>query len=154
MIRDNQKGQLFIEVLLAVALASLLVVAGVGVVSPSVRISTLSQDNEGASWLIQQQFEIIRSIRNEDWNSIGTNGTYSVADIPDLQLQNGPRTYDKFTISIIISDVFRDVNDNIVTTGGVFDDQTKEIMVRAEWDWLGEPKTEEQIVYLTNWGGF
>lgn len=159
----NQKGQLLIEVLIVIGLMSVLLISGLEILGPSLRISAQSRENEIVSSLIQEQFEVVRSIRNEDWNAlfpIVLSETYHYEDIEGeeqgLRLVGDSVNFGKYLVSIMLDDVYRDVNGNVIETGdpSQLDDQTRKITVQVDWESYGTAKNAVQSIYLTNWGAF
>lgn len=70
---------------------------------------------------------------------------------PRWQLLLGTETTGIFTRSIVLENVQRDVNSNIVSTGGIDDPNTKKVTVTVSW--AAKTKTQEVTIvsYLTNW---
>lgn len=56
-----------------------------------------------------------------------------------------------FTRSIYIKDLQRDVNGNIVDTGGTIDANSKQVTVTVRWSQNGQPKTVTLSTILTRW---
>ncbi len=157
----NQQGALLIEFLIVLALISILLTSGLDILGPSLKIVYQSEEREFVSSLIQEQFEVVRSIRDEDWNALSINGTYHYEDIEGeeegLRLVEDPITYyDKYEVGITLSDVYRDSNGEILETGDLdqIDTYTRMISVSVSWDSYGVLKNEVQSIYLTNWGDF
>lgn len=161
--RQSQKGQLLIEVLIVIGLMSILLVSGLEILGPSLRISGQSRENEVVSSLIQEQFEVVRSIRNEDWNALFPlipSETYHYEDVEGeeqgLRLVGNSINYGKYLVSIMLGDVYRDLDGNIIESGDPSqrDDQTRKITVQVDWESYGKVKDVTQSIYLTNWGAF
>lgn len=161
--RINQQGQLLIEVLIVIGLMSILLVSGLEILGPSLRISAQSRENEVVSSLIQEQFEVVRSIRNEDWNAlfpIIPSEIYHYEDIEGeeqgLMLAEGSKDFGKYQVSIMLEDVYRSSDDVIIETGdpSQIDSQTRKVTVQIDWESYGRAKNVVQSIYLTNWGAF
>lgn len=157
----NQKGQMLIEILVVLGLMSVLIASGLEVLGPSVKVLSRSEETEFVASLIQEQFEVIRSIRNENWSALALNGTYHYEDIDGeeagLTLLSGTILYDdKYTVGIILDDVYRDDNNEILATGdpGQIDTDSRKITVQVTWSSYGQEKTISQSMYLTNWDDF
>jgi len=158
---NNQKGLLLIEIIIVLGLLSILLTAGLDILGPSLKIVQQSEEREHIAFLIQEQFEVVRSIRNEDWNALSINGVYHYVDVEGegegLRLVEDSVIYeDKYEVSIILSDVYRDSSGEIIETGTIdqIDPYTRLITVDVEWSSYGILKNESQSIYLTNWGDF
>jgi type II secretory pathway pseudopilin PulG len=159
-LKDEQ-GQLLIEFILAVGLMAILLTSGLNILGPSLKISSQSEEKEFVAALIQEQFEVIRSIRNENWSALAVNGTYHYEDIDEdeagLTFLANPILYDnKYEVSIILDDVYRDSNMEILETGNLdqIDTNSRKVTVQVSWDSYGNEKIVSQSMYLTNWDDF
>lgn len=160
-IFKDQQGALLIEFLIVFALISILLTSGLDILGPSIKIVYQSEEREFVSSLIQEQFEVVRSVRGEDWNALSINGVYHYEDIEGeeegLRLVLDPIIYeDKYEISINLADVYRDSGGEILSIGDLnqIDPYTRLITVTVNWISYGVQKTESQSIYLTNWGDF
>lgn len=70
----NQKGQSLFEIVVALAISTLIIVALVALASTSIKNSTYSRNNTVASRYVQQTIEWLRSERDGDWESFYTRG--------------------------------------------------------------------------------
>lgn len=161
LICSDQRGALMIEFLIVLALVAILLTSGLDILGPSLKIVYQSEEREFVSSLIQEQFEVVRSIRDEDWNALSINGTYHYEDIvgeeEGLRLVEDIVTYDdKYEVGITLSDVYRDASGEIIETGDLdqIDTYTRVVNVSVSWTSYGVLKNESQRIYLTNWGDF
>ena len=129
-----KKGSSLIELILVFALIALLL---------PVLISGLTSSREGkaqqiqkfkANTLLKETQEVVKSIKERGWNSLPGNGTYH----PEISqnkwnLNAGAGTNDGYTTTVEISDMYRDQNGNIATTGGLLDSSTKKILSTISW---------------------
>src|SRR3989304_8938911 len=75
---DVNKGQALIELILAIAITTVFLVAlTTGIISAREGFARSSKKTE-ASFLLQSESEAIKSIKEIAWNSISTPGTYHV----------------------------------------------------------------------------
>jgi type II secretory pathway pseudopilin PulG len=104
------------------------------------------------SLFFQEGWEIVRSIRNNNWSDI-TNGDHGVNFSGNIwHLTSGSDVFDGFIRTITIDDVRRDVLGNIVVSGGTIDPDTK--LVRIEVEWTPVPGKSASVYaesYLTNY---
>lgn len=172
----DEHGALLIEFLVAVGLVGILLVSGLDVLGPSLKIMTQSKEKETVASLIQEQFEVIRSIRNEDWNAMAPEWTleegeplvcpggemdvWHYEDIDEdekgLTLLECVRDFGNYTVGITFNDVYRDDAGDIISSGdpSQIDDQTRKVTVEVNWKTYGIEKSETQSIYLTNWDAF
>ncbi len=175
----NQKGQSLVEVVIALGIAVIIVIAFTNATIASVRNSQFSKNQNLATKFAQETLELVRAIR--DQNSVGnvTDGTGSVnswGDLWGINLKNAASpgggytgycfTLNKSTLSMAKRASCSDNNgsgtiydENI---DGIFyrkinitDDGTtlgkKQVSVRVYWsDNRGQHNTDV-TTYLTNW---
>lgn len=129
-------GQSIIELQLVIGLSAILLPALVaGFVATR---EGVPQENQRllAVGLLREAEEAIRSSRDKDWNNISTNGTFHpvIAADNSWQLVAGSETtVNQFTRYVVISDVFRDSNGDIVSSGGTLDPSTKHVTTTVGW---------------------
>ncbi len=128
-IRCN-KGQSLIELLVALGIAAVLLPALL-TAFVSTREGRVQQNQRlQAVSILKEAEEAVRVVREKDWNIFAVNGTYHpVISNPTWQLSTGPVTIDGFTRAVVISDVFRNANGAIVTSGGTLDPSTKKFAI-------------------------
>lgn len=153
----SQDGLGVVEILVAIFI--------VGVAFSSLAIaSTISfkliahQENSlKASFLSQEAIEAIRCLKEEDWASIETlnpgDSYYLIKSGEPLMwgLVNGIETIDNFSRTIIIENVYRDANDNIIESGGTLDEGSYKINATTSWAEKGKIYQVSLVDYLTNW---
>lgn len=158
--QNKERGQLLIEFLVALGVMAILLTSGLEVLGPSLKVIERGRESAQVSSLIRENFEIVRSLRNEDWNVLSVNYTYHYIDTDEeeggLSLENDAIYFGKYLVGIIIEDVYRDESGNILETGTIdqIDVRTKKVSVSVDWNSYGIEKNETQSIYLTNWGGF
>ena len=156
----NKKGVSVIEMLIAVAIISSALISLLELTSFCLRItSTINQTNK-ANNMAQEMMEQIRNFRDvTSWDidgleTITPNTDYYIqkSGAPATwQLTQGTKTVNGFTKKAVFEDVMRDLNDDIVESGGVNDSNTKKITVTVSWEERGNSRQIEFISYFTNW---
>ncbi|MFC1701091.1 prepilin-type N-terminal cleavage/methylation domain-containing protein [Patescibacteria group bacterium] len=107
--------------------------------------------------LASEAIEIIRGIRNGNWNDISslTTGIDYYLNISAgnwiLTTTNPGLINGIYTRRIRFEQVNRDANDNITYDDGSLDSGTKKIQIFVEWDNKGGTKQTSLSTYLTNW---
>ncbi len=147
----HDSGATLVEVLVAIALA--------GIMFPVLAIAIISSNNARpaatqqllATGQLQELITAVRSVREQGWSSIATDGTYHpVVSGNSWTLASGSETSGGFTQSIQITDVNRNSSGTIVTTGGTTDPSTKQVVATVAWT---TPTTSSvtSSVYLARW---
>src|SRR3972149_4784115 len=133
-IKNLENGQLLVELLITIGLATILIPALL-VGFAATRSGRAQQDQRlQATAYLKEAREAIRVVQLNGWQNIA-NGTYhATVSGSTWALALGPETINSnFTRQIDISDVFRDPNGNIATSGGAIDASTKKVVVSISW---------------------
>ena len=151
LLRSTNKGYTIIELLVALAIASLMLPALLtGLVSSREGKAQQTQRRQAVS-LLNEAEEAVRSYRNRGWDSFAVNGTYHpVVSGQDWTLVSGSESVNGFTRSINVSDVSRDATGKIVTSGGTVDPSTKKIVVTVVWS-TPSSSSIQSTLYLTRY---
>jgi len=157
IVKPNKNGFTVIEILVVVAIMLTAFTAILGLITISVKTSTLIRETTQANFLAQETAEATRNFRSgSNWatNGLGflTIGIAyhpeKTADIPSRwAMVQGEETVGIFSRKIVFENVYRDVNFNIVGSGGTNDPNTKKATVTISWN----GKKVEIITYFTNW---
>lgn len=147
-------GQILIELVLALGIASILISALVGGLIGVRSGTNLSTNILNANFLFQEAIEAVRSVRETGWPQLASNGTYHpVISGSNWSLVSGNEVTGAFTREIIIDDTRRDTNGNIVNAGGKIDPSTKKIKLSVSWQGYGSISSINQTFYLSRWQG-
>jgi len=149
----NNSGQSLIELILAIAIASIFLVSfilGIIGVREGYKRSSINTD---AKILLQKEIEALRSIKETNWNSFATAGTYHVVQSgSSWTIANGTSVDNNLTHGFSVYDVCRfSANTPIVdcsSPGSIVDPSVKKIVNSVDYDFLGS-KTISQTLYLT-----
>lgn len=145
----NQRGQLLIELLLAMGIAAILLPALIGSLVTSRQGEAQYKLRTQGTVLFRETVEAARSVRARDWTTFAVNGTHHpVASGGVWGFESGPETVREFTRQITIDDVYRNSEGAIVESGGVFDPSTKEVEVSVSWG-SPIPTTIDDTFYFT-----
>jgi type II secretory pathway pseudopilin PulG len=157
-MKQRREGQSLVEVLLAVAIGTILIVAGVALIVPALQSNTQAAKIQMASSLGKELLDNMRVWSEGNWNKVlalatGTTNTYYlnttgspytptvVGSVQSIVVSTS--TYERY---FYLSDVYRDSSGNIVTSGGTYDPSTKQVTVG--YNWLGGPATNTMTTYL------
>lgn len=129
-----EKGQTIIELILAIAVASVVLPAlFLGLMSARSGRVQQKQRLEATS-LLKETKEAIRSVREKGWVNFAVNGTFHPAVSGSAwSLASGSAVVDGFTRQLVISDVYRDNNGAITLSGGTLDPSTKKVVTSVSW---------------------
>jgi type II secretory pathway pseudopilin PulG len=146
--KNNRKGMSLVEIMVVMGLMALLIPSLLTAVVAS-REGTPQRENRlEATNLLKEAEEAVRSVRNEDWNDIGTNGTFHPQDGGSYwELASGSEVLGLFTRQVVIADVQRDENMAVVASGGTVDPSTKKITTTVSWT-QPIPASVQSIMYL------
>jgi len=162
------QGVSIIEIMIAVTIITVGLVAILGLASFSLVVSDITKQTTQANILAQETMEAARNYRDGiGWNDddpgneydglgvVTIPGTYhfekSSDSPPRWKLVSGVETINGFTRQIVFDDVRRDINDDIVESGGVDDTDTKKVTVTVSWQERTRSHQVEIVTYLTNW---
>lgn len=142
-----------VETVVAMGLFIVFVSAAGPLLSQSYRANRLGGETSAATAFAQEGLDAARSIKNQGWTTFAAatgvhgvtsgGGTWAFAGTSDA---NG-----KYTRTVTVSSVNRDVSGNIVATGGTDDPDTKKVDSTVTWSFgTGRNESLTQTTYLTN----
>lgn len=154
----NSKGVGIIEIVVVVAIAGIALFGISGVSSYALGVMNDRKALLEASYLAEEGIEAIRSVRDENWSSniagltMGTN-YYSVVSGSKwiLQTTNPGLINNRYARRAVFENVNRDGSDNIVTSGGTLDANTKKVTTYVSWSDRRGSQEISLVTYLTNW---
>lgn len=156
----DARGQSLVELLIAVAVGTILVAAAAAVISPVLKINTQSNRAQTATALAQELLDNVRVWTEGDWHNILNLATTSASQYYlnasgspfTVVASNEPVTVSTTTYTryFYVDDVFRDSGGNITnsTSSGSFDFSTKKVTVQYSWP---QSATYTIYTYLTRY---
>lgn len=127
-------GQTLVELLITIGLAAILIPALLAAfsITRSGRVQ-MDQRVQAISYVKEAQ-EAMRIIQANGWTNFAA-GTYhpEVSGTTWALVANSQTIGADFTRQIVISDVYRDIDDNIATVSGSFDPSTKKVDITVSW---------------------
>jgi Tfp pilus assembly protein PilV len=140
-ITVNLRGVTVVEVLIGVAIlgvATVFLAQSFGLFFTN---GSLVQHTTKASFLAAEGMEMVRFVRDDDWNTIAglTNGTSYAPSVSAgaVSLTTTPEVIDgTFTRTIVFSPLYRNANDDIVAStapGATVDTDSKLVTVTISW---------------------
>lgn len=147
----KKSGALLIEALVGLAIASIVLPAlFLGFFATKQGKAQQNQRIEAIA-LMKEAEEVVRNVREKGWISFATNGTFHpLVTGTAWSLDPGEENINGFTRSIIISNIYRDANGNVVNSGGTLDPSTKKVDIKVSW---GQPYSSsvDSIMYITRY---
>lgn len=132
------RGLTLIEVLIGVAIAGLVIVFIAHTITLFTAASEEALDRTQALYLAEEGIEILRYLRDADWNTIENElsvGTTYYFDVSTTTLATTTvvETIGQFTRSFELSEVERDSDDDIISSGGTVDSGSRFATVTVSW---------------------
>lgn len=152
----NACGLVLVEVLVAVFIISISIIATTNVIQQSITLSSRALRSAQAGFLLEEGSEATKTIRDAGWSNItaltaGTNYYLSYNTSTNVwSLSTTSATIDSiFTRTIVISAVCRDGSYNIGSCGTA-DTGTKEVTVTVSWSNSGTTLSKTLSFYMSN----
>jgi prepilin-type N-terminal cleavage/methylation domain-containing protein len=154
----SQRGFSMVEILVVIAVIVFCLSVLLGIAIFSIRVSNLLKETSQANFLAQETLETVRNFRDgTDWTVDGlgimtVDSPYHLEEdnslpFPKWELVQGMETIGIFTRKVIFESVKRDLNYNIVTSGGTTDNNTRRVVVTVSW----RDQNVGIVTYFTNW---
>lgn len=152
---SGSSGQSIIEIIVALAIFITIASGSIIAIIGSLSTTRLAEEETTAALFAQQGIEATQSIRNQDWDNL-TNGDHGVdaggGSWSFSGTSDDPDGTGKYTRVVNVADVQRDGNEDIVSSGGTVDDETKLITSTVTWNFTpGRNNEVQSTTYLTNW---
>ena len=148
----RQRGLSIIEVILAMGIFVVIASASAGVVIHSFSSNRLAEEQTKAVLLASEGLEAARSIKNQDFANL-VSGDYEVVSSGGIwQFAPTPTPGGKYRRTVIVSDVYRDGEGEIVGSGGTLDEETKKVTSSVFWLFSSVRQNILAMkTYFTNW---
>ena len=164
-----RSGQSLIEVLVAIAVGTIMIIGAAALISPALRTSSTVKNMQAAAALGKELYENVRSVSEANWHSIDFLATSS-ANIYHLSTSTSPFTVvagsesvsvgtSTYTRYFYLDDVYRNGSYKIDSTGLNRDPSTKKLTVVYQWgsssnsivDYLTRGRQKSWV--MTDWSG-
>ncbi|HWY79801.1 MAG TPA: hypothetical protein VNW29_05595 [Candidatus Sulfotelmatobacter sp.] len=134
MIRKSRKGQLLVELILAIGISAIILPALLTGLYASRQSRPQQQQRVQAVALMQQVVTAVENIKNSNWSLFAVDGTYHAAISNNKWIfVTNAQTVNGFTQQVIVSDIYRSTTGAIVTSGGTLDPSTKQVTITISW---------------------
>ncbi|MBI2462791.1 MAG: hypothetical protein HYV65_00970 [Candidatus Spechtbacteria bacterium] len=155
-LSNHERGLTIIEILIVIAIVTTAFVGMLQLTSYGARSEGSAKDTVAAYLLARQTLEAARFVRDDSWatfSSLSIGATYYPVQSGGkwtLSASN-PGAIDGFTPSLVLNQVYRDANHNIVSSGGSLDAGTLNVVASVEWTARGgAARTVTLETYLAN----
>lgn len=141
-----------VEILIALGIFSAVVFSIVQLFFTTRETSNMGQNKAHAVVLISEYLEEIRNIRRSQWGNL-TNGRFIIQNVNnnlELIASSEDETINNFHRYLLIENVYRDTNGNIVQAGSTNDLSSKKITVTVSWQSFHSGSLS-QTVYFTRY---
>lgn len=134
------RGITIVEVIIGVAIMALIVAFISYTITLFVQSSDGALKRTQALYLAEEGIEIMRYLRDSDWNTLDselTNDTTYYLDVATTTLATTTTPElidDTYTRSFELTEVRRDGDDDIVDSGGTIDDGSRYVTFSVSWD--------------------
>lgn len=127
-----------------------------GLTNFTLRMQSQFKENLIAINLANEAMEAIKAFKEESWSNLSglVLGTAYHPEQNGLPLKwsivADQETINNFARQIVLEEVYRDSNDDIVASGGMIDQETRKIIVTVSWSSRGESFQTTLTSYLSN----
>jgi len=150
-VKEKQQGALLLEIVLAIALATLLIPAFVSGIISSTQGEVQIRQRTKATLLLKEAEEAVKVVREKGWDAFVPDGTYHPEIVSgSWSLILDAETIDGFYRQIEILPVYRNENGVIVQAGGSIDPSSKLIRTTISWSDPYSSSTSNEI-YITRY---
>src|SRR3989344_2907801 len=154
----GKNGFGLLEIVIAVSIISGTIFSLSYVFIISHRLEAISSDKVRANFLAEEGLEAMRFLRDKSWNTnlsgLSVDTTYYLSFATTTStwsvVTNGPALIDGLYMRTInVAAVERDASDDIVSSGGTVDPDSKKISVTMAWSGRGATSTVTISTYLS-----
>lgn len=150
---DITRGIALVELIVGIALVSVIMLAIVGLAARNIRLSQIVLENVQADFLVEEGIEAIKLMRNDAWTNLTAlayDQEYGLAYVgTSWTATTASDTTDGFTRTFVLSEVTRDINDDIADTGTI-DTQTLLVNVDVAWASATGERSRALSFYITD----
>lgn len=151
-----QDGFSLIEIVVGSAVCLMVLVGLLSAFTTIFQLSLANTNKVQAAFLEEEGLDAVRIMRDNGWTAniaSKTSGTaFYLNFIGGTWQSTTTNIYvdGTFERKVIISDIYRDANQDIVQNGGSLDPKTKKVAVSISWLVKGATTTQSLSTYITN----
>jgi Tfp pilus assembly protein PilV len=159
-VKKTSKGISLVEIVIATSIISVTLLVLISVYSSVAKYSLNNVKTLKATQLTEEAVEVLKYLRDSGYtrniNSLTRGTRYRLYF--DILVNSGTWTTttspilleEKYDVNFILSDVYRDNNFNVVTSGGSIDASSTKATVNVSWRDNGATSTKVIETYLFN----
>ena len=154
-MKTYSKGFSIIEIIIASAIISTTVISIIVAINFFLKLSFTNSKEVGAVLLLEETAEAVQLIRDKGWINISNTNPGTKYHIywstSDYFTTTTPQLInDIYTRTVQFENVNRDSNDDIVSSGGNDDSNTRKVLIEISWNAFGEIKTKTSQMLIHN----
>ena len=156
MTKNKQNGFSLLEIVIGVGIIAISIFSLMAVSVLSFKVIEENTKNIQAAFLLEEGVEALKVLRDSSW----TNNIAPLSGGADYYLDFSNGSWQATSSNIYIDDVFerkftlenvnRDTNDDIVSSGGTLDPDTKKLSLFVSWYGRNGTTTQSISTYITN----
>lgn len=152
---NSKAGLTLVEVVIASAIILTAVLALLAVHNLYLRVAFSNASAVKGAYLLEEGLEAVRYLRDRSWDeyiaTLSTNTSYGIVFVEEEWQATTTDTYiDNFERTIILEDVMRNAEGDIVEEGGALDPNTLKVTGVVSWSSGTGTTTKSIATYLTN----
>lgn len=151
----NKRGYTLIEVMLSIAIISLVFPILIGSVSNLLKSQTASKHYNQAVLIAQDALEIAYNLLQTDFGNFpeSCNDCYlrRAGNSWEWETGTGPNISTRFTRKIEIAQLYRNLDDELTDTPGTLEPSARRIKVTVSWDERGQSQEISLGADFVNW---
>jgi hypothetical protein len=151
----NNKGMSLVEVLVGATIIVVFIVVVVGFYNTLLKQAYSVTESVQASFLSEEGYEAIRTMRDRSWSTtitpLSTTTTYYLSFYSNQWVATTTNVFidSLFERKFTLGDVWRDVNDDIASSG-TYDAGVKKVTMTLSWRKGGATTTKAVVSYIAN----
>lgn len=156
----NKSGIGLVEIIIASSIISITILVLLTVYTMVSKHSNYNIYTLKGSQIAEETIEVLKFLRDSGWNSnietLSTNTTYhpywNINLVPNrwTAVTSNILLENKYEVSFVLSDVYRDGSHNVVSSGGTLDNGSRKVNINVSWRQNGATSTKSMETYLFN----
>lgn len=151
MKKSKNNGFLTVEIIVAVSILVVSVLAAMTVTQKSISVSRQALHVSEASFLLEEGAEVARILRDNAWSNISSlsvGANYYPTFSSSWTLSSTPSTVGIFTRTVTVANVNRDPTSGDIAVSGANDPGTKLITITVSWNESGQNMNKTLSFYI------
>lgn len=138
LLLNNKSGIAIVEILIGTSILTIILAFISTTLVLFLDTSNLALEQTRALYLAEEGQEFLRYLRDEDWDTLATltegSTYYLTVATSTVTLTGSPEVIDGiYTRSVVVDELRRDGNDDMVSSGGTVDTGARTVTVTVSW---------------------